>query len=797
MYEITDDTIKVNRAEGSAILSKSCFCINCKLSDIAIAQAKGCKHYRWGAFWWEETGHFTSVSSGVESWNNLFNDLGARTSALSEHDVFELSIPEIGFKNSIESFQVSQPLLDDIKYYTNYYLGSNAGFDYQAVSTGQPFTLANTAYPGTINFWAPNTNIPTLDSAHGWVYHLAYAFKAIDKGARAIYITQIPLRLSGTQAFTPERAVRMTLLVKAFSQAVKLYGVAKYNKKIMFATEGLERGYEVNTNAFSADFASWIDYQKVILDTDFADAQKKVNNILPNGTTAKRNCIYPSLVFTDSASLLPLCESDNQVTGKYRIYHQGYLYAGLQDGEYYSFVNPVFQTQALKIPISLEMDGCQACSFINNDSADTFSHFTSAHHITAYFKGGGTSLGKTWCKSEIRNGLTPTMQYLTQPQSVRQNFLKYISQVARLRSYETNSLVFFPQLIKVDQNHFLQPVNDYSNFVSIAGTQTTPTPAFNLVFNATQLQQQYQKIKYCPTPNYPGGALQKYLMSSENRPDVEAFVSRMYAKFLNTPNPDSAGVIHWSNEVANPMWYSHVGLIKMFIDLGRNNYNYLTTPSQLIQALYQVIFNRSAGQSEIDAWLAHPLVAATGDNANNTMMNNISQKLVPLFYMNSVENTIWKKITTHFDTGTFLRAEDCEDGNVVQQILTQPINTRDASQYIEQLYVNILGRPSDIGGKNSWLNVAPQTNAYEYLQGFLNSPEALNKNLVNSTSKVAELCYKVLLNRTPSEAEINSWNQVAVQNNWTTLELAKVHMPWHFYNSKEFAQNVIILGIKY
>ena len=78
-----------------------------------------------------------------------------------------------------------------------------------------------------------------------------------------------------------------------------------------------------------------------------------------------------------------------------------------------------------------------------------------------------------------------------------------------------------------------------------------------------------------------------------------------------------------------------------------------------------------------------------------------------------------------------------------------------ATSFIERFYTNILGRASDPGGLNSWLNVINTQSAAAVALGFLNSVEFLNKNL-NDYAFVDTL-YRTLFDREGDAGGMAAW----------------------------------------
>ena len=75
--------------------------------------------------------------------------------------------------------------------------------------------------------------------------------------------------------------------------------------------------------------------------------------------------------------------------------------------------------------------------------------------------------------------------------------------------------------------------------------------------------------------------------------------------------------------------------------------------------------------------------------------------------------------------------------------------------FIERFYVNILGRPSDEGGLNAWLDVINTQSASAVALGFLNSPEFKNRGLDDVA--FVDILYRTLFDRAGDEGGTSYW----------------------------------------
>jgi hypothetical protein len=75
--------------------------------------------------------------------------------------------------------------------------------------------------------------------------------------------------------------------------------------------------------------------------------------------------------------------------------------------------------------------------------------------------------------------------------------------------------------------------------------------------------------------------------------------------------------------------------------------------------------------------------------------------------------------------------------------------------FIERFYVNILGRPSDEGGLNAWLEVINTQSASAVALGFLNSAEFKNRGLDDAA--FVDILYRTLFDRAGDEGGSSYW----------------------------------------
>ena len=102
-----------------------------------------------------------------------------------------------------------------------------------------------------------------------------------------------------------------------------------------------------------------------------------------------------------------------------------------------------------------------------------------------------------------------------------------------------------------------------------------------------------------------------------------------------------------------------------------------------------------------------------------------------------------------------LGPEDPIDANFSNNTASVLISTSKRAEFIERLYTNILGRPSDAGGMEQWLNLIQTQSAATVARGFLGSAEFKQRNL--SDSAFVDILYRTLFDREPDEGGRAFW----------------------------------------
>ena len=105
-----------------------------------------------------------------------------------------------------------------------------------------------------------------------------------------------------------------------------------------------------------------------------------------------------------------------------------------------------------------------------------------------------------------------------------------------------------------------------------------------------------------------------------------------------------------------------------------------------------------------------------------------------------------------------------------------PVN--ESKAFIERFYQNILGRPSDTGGLNYWMNILQTHSATKVALGFFHSSEFFNLHL--NDNDFVDILYHTLFDREPDTSGKNHWLDLLAQGS------SRDSVLYGFFNSQEF-----------
>lgn len=239
-----------------------------------------------------------------------------------------------------------------------------------------------------------------------------------------------------------------------------------------------------------------------------------------------------------------------------------------------------------------------------------------------------------------------------------------------------------------------------------------------------------------------------------------SFAGRMYSIVLGRPASDSE-LTYWGERLFNGL-VTGADTIYGFVN-SPEFINKHTSNREYLQVLYRAIFDREAGESELEYW-------------QQIMEGGISRNYVLKGFVDSPE---------------FGRL--CGEYGILQGTIALK-EVRDLypqiAGFVNRLYKLTLDRDDDGGGINYWVDIlvrktkTPQTVAY----GFVHSPEFINKNL--SDGDYARIMYRAMMDREGGDAEI-SYYQELMRGGMTRDKVFSC-----FANSPEFDAIVFSYGLK-
>ncbi len=410
------------------VLRAACYCIDCSLEETLSAVELGCRYLRFAVFPWDPETHDTP-----------YDRLQSLSTACAGSAIVEFGIPEwvsdahLGDEVDVSAYH---DFIDDS-------LSSQLGTSTQLESDA-PFDRCGVCHQCG--------HVPVLTQDEGWAWHLYMAIRAIDAGARSIYLPQLDLRLANS-----EDLPRFAALVDSIQQ----YAQAQIGQEVVIGSESLE-GYETG-----AGLADLIDFVKRPLDTDVA-LRDQLGYFALDKDDEKVRCLgddellepYDEIVssaeiahFHPEMPIGPLC-----VLEESRVYNYG-TYDGPGGHQH---PDPLLNSHGIA-HVLWELDGCHAIHWSYSGSFEQFRDdhllsplLTGNEEYAVWFKIPGDD-SVTYAFGNVRTGLSTTIQFLSRPQAVRRAFIGYMADLAAAISASDDQASFhFPQPYKLDQNHTWQ-----------------------------------------------------------------------------------------------------------------------------------------------------------------------------------------------------------------------------------------------------------------------------------------------------------------------------------------------------
>lgn len=238
-----------------------------------------------------------------------------------------------------------------------------------------------------------------------------------------------------------------------------------------------------------------------------------------------------------------------------------------------------------------------------------------------------------------------------------------------------------------------------------------------------------------------------------------AFVERLYNKvFMRSPDAD--GLAYYSEKLFNGT-IGGADTIVSFVN-SPEFVNKRTSNREYLQVLYRAIFDREAGESELEYWL-------------EILNGGVSRNYVLKGFVDSPE---FAGLCTSYDI---------KKGEINLTEL-RDLNPRIAG-FVNRLYLLTLDREDDGSGINYWVDIllkkkqTPQTVAH----GFVFSPEFTGKNL--GDEDFVRILYWAMMDREGEEAGVNYYLEEMRKG----LTREKVFQG--FANSPEFKSIIASYGL--
>ena len=118
---------------------------------------------------------------------------------------------------------------------------------------------------------------------------------------------------------------------------------------------------------------------------------------------------------------------------------------------------------------------------------------------------------------------------------------------------------------------------------------------------------------------------------------------------------------------------------------------------------------------------------------------------------------IWVNDGYYAESYVFTVTGDAEvSGSSGSSLSPEQLRTMAVQNFVETLYINVLGRTYDVTGRDYWTSqIMAGGSATAVVKGFIGSQEFIGKNVGNED--FVKILYKVFFNRTASSAEVANW----------------------------------------
>lgn len=473
---------------------KSCVCLNCvedyerdasssspwapgmRATTQAAIVETGCRYVRRGFSPTRKIARTASESSD----ENFFKDLReAATSTIAatplpggspdddmDAAVWEFELPSLVTENFVASLVMSDEENAKLNALAEAYMpefaGVNQRLDFDSVGYGHmdywgDFGDSAATADGQAVSLSRNS-VPTLLTKDGWHYHLLLSIRAVDAGARGLFLPDVDVRLNVDAPSTRRYLEGLVAAVRDYAQAKQSRpatggttssarpDVLALSRRVLWmGAAPLDAFYSASYGASQADELGFLDFTTRTIDTDVALGQA--------GSRYVRGSEGGDIACGDQSLLMQSQAARQNAEGQWI----GDLCRVLGDGtgrgrRFSSTVDADvdFETNAyVQLPTFVELRGQEHCAL-----NDTQGGLRLADDDVLFYENPPED-AETTCLSAVRNGMSGVMQYLSQPDRVRRAFNRSMSIATRKRRTEGVS-VYYPQLLQIDGSQFTQ-----------------------------------------------------------------------------------------------------------------------------------------------------------------------------------------------------------------------------------------------------------------------------------------------------------------------------------------------------
>lgn len=271
---------------------------------------------------------------------------------------------------------------------------------------------------------------------------------------------------------------------------------------------------------------------------------------------------------------------------------------------------------------------------------------------------------------------------------------------------------------------------------------------------------------------------------NNNDVDIESvrkFVLRMYYTMLER-DPETDGLDYYTTRLVEKKMKASDMARGFVLSDELKSYNY--SNEVFVTKLYKTFLDRDPSDTEVAYWV------------NELQAKKKTREFVLSGFVNSNE---FQGICNDYgiERGKLVASQEYEPSNPnnnnnkpkvkVFVINTDNVKSESLDAYIDRLYLVILGRNADEGGKTYWRNQIIKGTTYDAVTaprvGFFQSPEYIEKAV--SDEQYIKDAYNSFLNRDPEPAGLEYWkNELATGKNYNRQTMLDVG----FGNSDEYKQ---------